>query len=568
LHALSGKPKINDPSFLLSYSNFSLKNELEKTIESFFANISQGEKHAICKYPARYYWLKNTLRLNDNYFPKPKCKQLKQYILKAPLKDLKLVLASGEPSSPSSMMGHIFFKIVGDKQNQVVQEYAVSFFTVIDSINIPMLIFQGLATGMKGFFVLRPYSEQEGKYLKEENRNIWEYDLKIPYRKKRLIYLHFWELKETNIKYFYTDFNCATIVHDMLAIASESLSHTEHIWITPQKVIKDASRINMLENKVFKPSNKQKIKILLNKLKISKSDFFNISNYTDKQAIQSLIFSNDPKIRLLEKNLLQVYTEYSYIKDDSTLDVYIEARKKIASIFKKGDNNGSIVKQVDTMQIFDTFGDIQVSLGYLYKQGKGYLSLNFLPASNTLYDDNRNMFGESDLRLMELGLLMSKDRLRIEKFNLYSMKSLLPWDDFTKDISTSFVLNYENHYDEFLDEFKAYNVSIGRGYTKEISKDLFAYTIFNIGVGYSKEKIYPYINPEIGMIFYATDYTKTVFEYQYLYNQVSSSSAYHNTSITQSFFLNENYSLQMNVNFKKSKIRSKSTYMISLDYFF
>jgi hypothetical protein len=191
LHAISGEPKINDPSFLLSHPHFSIKEELKKTLESFFADVALGDTHAICKYPARYTWLKNTLHLDNSIFPKPKCKQLDQYLTKASLRDLKLVFTSGDPSSPSSMMGHLFFKIIGKTQIQVMQEYAVSFFTVIDSINVPSVIFQGLVTGMKGFFVLRPYSEQVGNYLKEENRNIWEYDLKISYANKRLIYLTF-----------------------------------------------------------------------------------------------------------------------------------------------------------------------------------------------------------------------------------------------------------------------------------------------------------------------------------------------------------------------------------------
>jgi hypothetical protein len=50
LHIRNGKPQIKSKDFLLSTNNFSLKNELILTINSF------KEYSNICKYPARYYF--------------------------------------------------------------------------------------------------------------------------------------------------------------------------------------------------------------------------------------------------------------------------------------------------------------------------------------------------------------------------------------------------------------------------------------------------------------------------------------------------------------------------------
>jgi hypothetical protein len=74
------------------------------------------------------------------------------------------------------MMGHTFFKLSGKNDNQKV-ENSVSFFTVINSLNIPMLILDSTIFGMKGYFILSPYKKQISTYINKEERNIWEYKL-------------------------------------------------------------------------------------------------------------------------------------------------------------------------------------------------------------------------------------------------------------------------------------------------------------------------------------------------------------------------------------------------------
>jgi hypothetical protein len=129
---------------------------LVKTINSFFE-----DNQSICKYPARFYWLKNELKLNNIDFPVAECKNFNDYLEKTNPTDLKLVFVSEQVKSPSSMMGHTFFKLEGVSESNQKRENAVSFFTVIDTANIPYLIVKSTITGMKGFFILSPYKNQK-----------------------------------------------------------------------------------------------------------------------------------------------------------------------------------------------------------------------------------------------------------------------------------------------------------------------------------------------------------------------------------------------------------------------
>ena len=120
LHVRNEESKINNSSFLLSNDNFSLKNELIKTIENF----ENGNN--ICKYPARYLWLKN--ELPNNNFKKSDCPRFEKYIQNTNPETIELVFASENIKNPSSMMGHVFFKLKSKKdENNKIKQNAVSF---------------------------------------------------------------------------------------------------------------------------------------------------------------------------------------------------------------------------------------------------------------------------------------------------------------------------------------------------------------------------------------------------------------------------------------------------------
>ena len=67
-------PSINTPTFLLSYENFSPKNELEKTLEAF-----QKDSQNICKYPARYLWISQNIDMKIKKFDLKSCIEFEEY---------------------------------------------------------------------------------------------------------------------------------------------------------------------------------------------------------------------------------------------------------------------------------------------------------------------------------------------------------------------------------------------------------------------------------------------------------------------------------------------------------
>ncbi len=287
LHVSNGKLNIEDPNFIMSKGIFSLKNELEKTIYSFFGDIDKGDSHGICKFPARFFWIKSELNLDDDIFPHVQCAEFEEYLKKAPADEISLVFVSENVSNPSSMMGHVFLKLSGYNYKSNYVEHAVSFFTIIDTINIPLLILKSTITGMNGFFSLLPYSEQVKRYLEVEDRNVWEYELDLSEKNKMLIYYHIWELKDLQMRYLFTGYNCATVIYNTLSLSSENfLKNNNRLWITPKDVVKETYRNNLIVGTKLIPSDKWNIRMLSEALDNDSIDY--IYNLFKKKLLNIL----------------------------------------------------------------------------------------------------------------------------------------------------------------------------------------------------------------------------------------------------------------------------------------
>lgn len=537
LQVTDGKPNIHDPNFLLSGAEFSLENEMIKTIRSFFDAPNDTLKHSTCRFPARFAWLKSELGLDGSLFPDVHCPEFEEYLRRAPAQEIHLIFVSENVSQPSSMMGHVFFKLSGYDNNSNHVEHAISFYTIIDTINIPLLITKSTITGMKGVFSLLPYREQIKRYLETEDRNVWEYELGLPEKNKRLIYYHIWELKDLKMKYLFAGYNCATVIYNILSLSSENFQRDSHrLWVTPKDVVKEAYRNKLIVNTKLVPSDKWKIRMLSEAL--GKDNVEHIYNMFKKKSFKRIDLSEDPGERVYQLELIKSYANYLY--RDGELDKK-ELQKIAEEITKRNEAKGGLDNTyfIDLSQFkspLKTFDDTQLGLGYRRDNGRNTMKLYFLPASNSLTDDNREYFNENFLKLGEVSLLITGESLRLESFQLYAMKSLLPWNRFVKGFSGEFRLGLEEHYDKELDKHAAANVSGGIGITKKISADVNTYLLVIGGIGYGKSRGYLYAYPEVGATVYEIFNMKTILSYEYVYNQLGSNAWYHDVNVTQSYF--------------------------------
>ena len=476
---------VTDKRFLISKQS-SLKNELIATIKAFYDlpyHYKNINNHAQCKFPARFLFISHELDIDINEFPVVTCQDFITYKEKAPADKISLVYASENVKNPSSMMGHTFLKIGGKNYKSQQVNHAITFYTVIESFNPLKLIYQNTISGMKGLFALQPYEIIKQKYTKKENRNLWEYQLSLTEYRRRLIYYHAWELKDMDMKYYFTSYNCATVLYNMLSLVNPKIYNDKKIWLTPLDCVKFLYKYNLIKKAQLFPS-----KTWLMKMIEDTNSSFNHTRNIDKKIVN-----------------LSNYKSPSMIPSER-----------------------------------------QLTVSYCNLNQKNYLKLAFLPASHLINDYNREYFGENELRIASLSILADNKNLKLENFTLYGMKSYMPYSNLTHDLSYQFEIAVKKEYtedDHYADTLK---IDGGVGIDFLFFNDVNIYAMLNIGLGCNKnDNTHLLFNPKIGIMIYEILDMKSLFYYEPYF--INKDHIYDKYKIQHNIFIEKNYTLSFNL---------------------
>lgn len=471
----NGKLNITDKKYIIS-ENFSLENELNATINGFYTpskNYLDTIEHPQCRFPARLLFISHELNISKEEFPKIKCLNLDLYEMKTPADKISLIYASEKVNFPSSMMGHSFLKYSGKNYQNREVEHAASFYTIVDTVNLFKLAYKNIFSGMKGLFALQPYEKVVEQYTNIENRNIWEYQLSISDYRRKLIYYHVWELKSIRTKYFFTSYNCSTVIYYTLSLANPKIYNDEHLWMTPIDTVKFLYKYDLLEKSKFIPSNKYLIQMSTEDLN---GDEIDISKYTTPNEIPN---------------------------------------------------------------------ERQFGIGYSNIDKQEYTQLSFLAASHLLNDNKRENFGESELKIFNLSILLNKDDIVLEELTLYGMKSYIPYNTLTNDLSYQFELAVKKEYSEDMSYLDTFKIDGGVGIDFLIGDDINLFIVSNFGVGYNKDdKTHIFFNPQIGGTIYEMLNMKSLAYYQPLF--INSNKIYDKYVFNHNIFLFKDYKLYFN----------------------
>lgn len=506
----SGALNIEDSAFVLS-NNFSLKNELNSTVKGFYTrqeNYQNINNHPQCKFPARLLFITNELNIPDNEFPKINCPDFSAYKMKAPADNISLIYASENVKNPSSMMGHTFLKYSGKNYQKREVEHAITFYTVLDSINLLKLAYQNIFSGMEGLFALQPYKKIVQQYTDKENRNVWEYQLALSEYRRKLIYYHIWELKDIDMKYFFTSYNCSTVIYYTLSLANPKIYDDKKLWITPLDTVKFLYKYDLIDKSELLPSNEWLVKMLAEHL--NDNEINNVKGIVEHEK-----YNEVPSLDFYSLKLLEAYSNVKYKEKDINIDEFKNLKQKIDISEKKDANTFDISKYKTPSKIPN---ERQFGVGYSNVNEDEYLKLSFLPASHLLNDYNSEYFGESELKIFNLSVLLNKNNIELEEFTLYGMKSYIPYDTLTNDLSYQLELAVKKEYSEDMSYVNTVKIDGGIGADFLLGNDINLFAILNLGVGYNKnDNAHLFFNPQIGGMIYELFNMKSLVYYQPLF---------------------------------------------------
>lgn len=250
LHYKDGKSTIIDNNFFLDdQGNLSSKKELEKTINTYYEPFDEPEKHARCRYPARYYWLSKHVTLKD-YEPLPtQCTRLNQWSLLKNTDSISVVFVSGYLGNPASAFGHSFIKVnQSEDMNDNLFDTSISYGALLPKeYTMPEYIVNGIFGGYTAAYSDKYYFNQDITYSNEEYRDMWEYRLNLSDDKKKFFLLHAWELMGKKFQYFFLNRNCGYKVSEFLELVyDEKIIDSAAIWYAP---IETFHKLKELEDK-------------------------------------------------------------------------------------------------------------------------------------------------------------------------------------------------------------------------------------------------------------------------------------------------------------------------------
>lgn len=504
---------VTDPKFYLS-ADKTLKSELAALLSEL---TTERKQEIICRFPARYFFL--VQKMDYPEAPLEKCEKLTEFKIRAPLEKAYIMFASENISVPSSMMGHIYLKIAGLNHKKKYVEHAISFYTDVDGINFPKLVFESLVLGKKGFYALAPGEPLKNNYLHLEGRNVWEFELKLTNQQKAILHNHLFELKNIKLTYYFHTFNCATLINHIIRVAHPAGQNTGIEWTTPLDVVRYIEDHHLINTQAVNLSNKWKIKSL-----IESSDFEPLTlELIKKNKIPDLIKHSIEHEQSYAFKALELSRSYNnFLLSEKSISKRTHDKKvnelnhHLESFFPNSRLNFNSYKNPTK-----TKSTAQLMASYANEKNESIFQLTFLPASHFLEDDSSNYISESELQISRLtiGHNTRRNNFFVDEFNLYSATSFLPADTLTDGLSGKFRLGYLNYFNSRLEREKSLIVEGKLGKTYRLHNDLDFFGLLGLSFLEANEVL---LSPDVesGFILRAILDMKIIFSIGYLSEDV------------------------------------------------
>lgn len=206
---------ISKEFFLSGKENSTLEEELNATLEAFRA--LDGKK-TVCRFPARYEWLKTKVNLPE--YDLTQCEDLQKYYASFQKDEIDLVYSTGLNDSLAGYFGHTYLLFKNNDSSYDSAQY-IDITAKIGNDNIFLYIYRGMvgvynASYNKGMFYNEiNYAIRTERYLSINKLELSKDEVKT------LIY-HLYELQDIKLIYYYLNGNCTSYLNDLLSLVKKS----------------------------------------------------------------------------------------------------------------------------------------------------------------------------------------------------------------------------------------------------------------------------------------------------------------------------------------------------------
>ena len=313
--------------------------ELEATLAAFFLPFVAGseDKHAICRFPARYHWLNAQLHIESALLEPPRCPAVERFVEELDAESASFVYASDFLDNPVSALGHAFLRVKKRQRGNVsvvdveASDHGIDYSAAADTKNVLLYVWKGLTGQFPGAFRVRSYEEMLRNYAGYEDRDLWQYDLALSPAEMELLVLHLWELSRARLDYYYLTENCAFQVLAVLDAAAPRLALADRVKtaVLPLDAVKAVHDTpGLVRGVIYRPSVRSLLEDTLEKLEPGERSIVK-TLMKNSDAVLPRGMSDASAARVLEAAALAVDARWSSGMMDGKNPQAIRARARL-----------------------------------------------------------------------------------------------------------------------------------------------------------------------------------------------------------------------------------------------
>lgn len=262
------KSQVDSPWFFQSErGKTDSRAELHATLAALFSTAAKAPLriNAYCRFVARRDWLAEQLGDTSELIPAQSCPEFDQYKQYLNAETLTLVFPTSHPNSPASAFGHTLLRVdqPGQAQDEKLLNMSINFAAEVPPGVSPLAYtFGGIGGRFPGTFRLLPYHIKLREYRQIDNRDTWEYALKLDQAQVDLVLRHTYEMLIAEFDYFFFSENCSYHLLGLLdvAFASNPMAQEFSFWTIPVDTIKVLEARDLIDSETFVPSSVRTLK--------------------------------------------------------------------------------------------------------------------------------------------------------------------------------------------------------------------------------------------------------------------------------------------------------------------
>jgi hypothetical protein len=434
--------------YLSSKGQKSLQAELRATLEGFFSPPGEDvNKHALCRFPARFAWLDKQFNFDRTALPTVTCPKFDEFRNYQKIQGASLVFSSYYLESPASAFGHTLLRLHRkDGRGAELLDTGISFGATVTTENALLYAFMGIVGLFKGEFISIPYFYKVREYNDFESRDLWSYELNLSQEQLDELVAHLWELGQTYFDYYYFTENCSYLLLTILETLNPDWDLVSQLppWVIPAETVKAVNRIPGLVKAVqYRPSMRKVFDQKFNVLNSSeKKIFFNLVQNPDKNSVEELD-NSESSSRVLDSVL--DYYDYKYPHELLTKEGGKPSERKIQKdlFLSKRSENSHVMKfqeqQLPNKERPD-FGHPPLRFGLGHRDWENQNSSQLFNLRFAMHDLLDPVVGQPKSAILEFANITYEfnkkaENARFEDITIVNVMTLNPWKSYRKSIS-------------------------------------------------------------------------------------------------------------------------------------